>query len=98
VFQIPRATLRSALGCDIDAPFGALDANTAMVLRQIYAEASGQGQVVWNMGARANEAADEITDYSEKFCPVNRCYARSIGAGHEWHCFLYFDAHILTTA
>ena len=28
VFQIPRATLRFALGCDIDAPFGALDANS----------------------------------------------------------------------
>jgi chromosome partitioning protein len=35
-------------------------AHTAMTLRQIYADAPGQGQVVWNMGARAKEAADEM--------------------------------------
>ena len=29
-------------------------ASNAMILRQIYADAPGQGAVVWNMGARAH--------------------------------------------
>lgn len=35
-------------------------ASKAMILRQIYADAPGQGAVVWNMGTRANEAAGEV--------------------------------------
>jgi chromosome partitioning protein len=35
-------------------------ASTSMILRQIYADAPGQGAVVWNMGARAREAAEEV--------------------------------------
>ncbi|TWT35232.1 MinD/ParA/CobQ/CobA-like protein [Posidoniimonas corsicana] len=35
-------------------------ADTAMTLRQIYADAPGQGAVVWQMGARARTAADEV--------------------------------------
>lgn len=35
-------------------------ASTAMVLRQIYADAPGQAAVVWDMGSRAKEAADEV--------------------------------------
>jgi chromosome partitioning protein len=32
----------------------------AMTLRQIYADAPGQGKVVWDMGSRAAEAAEEV--------------------------------------
>ncbi len=37
-------------------------ASRAMTLRQIYADAPGQGAVVWNMGARAKEAAAEVDE------------------------------------
>ncbi len=46
----------TAAARELDLPL----AKNAMTLRQIYADASGQGSVVWNMGARAKEAADEI--------------------------------------
>ena len=36
-------------------------ANKTMTLRQIYADAPGQGAVVWNLGARAQEAAEEVS-------------------------------------
>lgn len=36
-------------------------ASTAMTLRQIYADAPGQGAAVWDMGARARDAADEVS-------------------------------------
>ncbi len=35
-------------------------AKTPMILRQIYADAPGQGAVVWNLGARGREASDEV--------------------------------------
>jgi chromosome partitioning protein len=35
-------------------------ARTPVILRQIYADAPGQGTVVWRMGARARDAAEEI--------------------------------------
>lgn len=35
-------------------------ASTPLVLRQSYADAPGQGTVVWNMGARAVDAAREV--------------------------------------
>jgi chromosome partitioning protein len=35
-------------------------ASSAMTLRQIYADAPGQSELVWNMGAKARAAADEI--------------------------------------
>ncbi|MCC7336545.1 MAG: ParA family protein [Pirellulaceae bacterium] len=34
-------------------------ASTPLILRQIYADSPGQGSVVWQMGARANEATKE---------------------------------------
>jgi chromosome partitioning protein len=37
-------------------------ASRAMTLRQIYADAPGQGAVVWNMGSRAKEAAAEVDE------------------------------------
>ena len=35
-------------------------ASVPLILRQIYADAPGQGQVVWNMGSRARNASDEV--------------------------------------
>ena len=35
-------------------------AKTALILRQIYADAPGQGAVVWHLGARGHEAAAEV--------------------------------------
>lgn len=35
-------------------------AKCPLILRQIYADAPGQGQVVWNMGARGREASEEV--------------------------------------
>lgn len=35
-------------------------AATALTLRQIYADAPGQGAVVWQLGARGREATDEV--------------------------------------
>lgn len=35
-------------------------ATTALTLKQIYADAPGQGAVVWQLGARGREAADEV--------------------------------------
>ena len=37
-------------------------ASKALVLRQIYADAPGQGTVVWHMKSRAREAATEVDD------------------------------------
>jgi chromosome partitioning protein len=44
-------------------------AHTAMILRQIYADAPGQGAVVWNLGARAKEAADEVDRLFRELMP-----------------------------
>lgn len=35
-------------------------AKTPLILRQIYADAPGQGAVVWQLGARGRQAADEV--------------------------------------
>ena len=44
-------------------------AKTPMVLRQIYADAPGQGAVVWNMGARAREASEEVKRIFSEILP-----------------------------
>jgi len=44
-------------------------ASRAMTLRQIYADAPGQGAVVWNMGSRAREAADEVDQIFREILP-----------------------------
>jgi chromosome partitioning protein len=44
-------------------------ATRAMTLRQIYADAPGQGAVVWNMGARAREAAEEVDQIFREILP-----------------------------
>lgn len=44
-------------------------ASAALILRQIYADAPGQGQVVWNLGSRASEAATEIDSLFREILP-----------------------------
>ena len=44
-------------------------ASGALILRQIYADAPGQGAVVWNMGTRARVAADEVDRIFREILP-----------------------------
>lgn len=44
-------------------------ASTAMILRQIYADAPGQGSTVWGLGARAAEAAQEVGQLFREILP-----------------------------
>jgi chromosome partitioning protein len=44
-------------------------ASTAMILRQIYADAPGQGKVVWRLGSRASEAAAEVDQLFREILP-----------------------------
>lgn len=45
-------------------------ASKAMILRQIYADAPGQGEVVWRMGARARDAAQEVDALFREILPA----------------------------
>ncbi len=47
-------------------------ADTAMILRQIYADAPGQGATVWELGARAKEAATEVEKLFREILPDAR--------------------------
>jgi chromosome partitioning protein len=44
-------------------------AKKSMILRQIYADAPGQGAVVWQMGSRAREAASEVDELFRSILP-----------------------------
>ena len=44
-------------------------AHTPLTLRQAYADAPGQGTVVWDMGGRARDAATEIEQLFEELLP-----------------------------
>lgn len=44
-------------------------AKAPLVLRQIYADAPGQGSLVWDMGARAKEAANEVNRIFSEILP-----------------------------
>lgn len=44
-------------------------ASTAMILRQIYADAPGQAAVVWDMGARGRDAAHEVDQLFREILP-----------------------------
>lgn len=44
-------------------------ANTAITLKQVYADAPGQGTLVWNMGTRANDAAEEMRTLFHELLP-----------------------------
>jgi len=54
---------------DAAAALGLPLAKTALTLKQIYADAPGQGTVVWRMGARGREAADEIAALFKEVLP-----------------------------
>lgn len=54
-------------------------ASTSMVLRQIYADAPGQGAVVWNMGSRATAAALEAEALFRELLPD--CATRRASGG-----------------
>lgn len=45
-------------------------ASRPMTLRQIYADAPGQGTVVWNMGATARAAAEEVDHIFREILPT----------------------------
>jgi chromosome partitioning protein len=47
-------------------------ASRSLTLRQVYADAPGQGAVVWNLGARAIEAADEVKHLFAEILPEAR--------------------------
>src|SRR5262245_10268306 len=51
-------------------------AKTAVTLKQIYADAPGQGQVVWRLGARAKDAAAEIEQLFREILPKARITGR----------------------
>jgi chromosome partitioning protein len=40
-----------------------------MILRQIYADAPGQGAVIWDMGSRARDAAAEVDRLFRELVP-----------------------------
>lgn len=44
-------------------------ASKSMILRQIYADAPGQGAVVWSMGFRARDAAQEVDELFREILP-----------------------------
>ncbi len=44
-------------------------AKTALTLKQIYADAPGQGAVVWQLGSRGKEAADEVEALFRELLP-----------------------------
>src|SRR5262249_22921210 len=52
-------------------------AGTALILRQIYADAPGQGAVVWQLGARGREAAREVQHLFRELLPDARKRAKS---------------------
>lgn len=44
-------------------------AGVALTLRQIYADAPGQGRVVWHMGSKASEAGNEVRQLFREILP-----------------------------
>jgi chromosome partitioning protein len=52
-------------------------AKTALTLKQIYADAPGQGAVVWHLGARGREAADEVQSLFREMLPEACAHKRS---------------------
>jgi chromosome partitioning protein len=52
-------------------------AKTALTLKQIYADAPGQGAVVWQLGARGREAANEVEALFREVLP-DACATKSI--------------------
>ncbi|MEZ6063687.1 MAG: ParA family protein [Planctomycetaceae bacterium] len=57
---------------DAASALGLPMAKTPMVLRQIYADAPGQGAVVWQLGSRAKEASTEVKRLFSEILPASR--------------------------
>lgn len=55
-------------------------ARVALTLRQIYADAPGQGATVWQLGARGREAAMEVEDLFREILPDAVAVRRKKGA------------------
>jgi chromosome partitioning protein len=55
-------------------------AKTAMTLKQIYADAPGQGAVVWHLGARAREASQEVHQLFRELLPQAKKVRKSTKA------------------
>jgi chromosome partitioning protein len=51
-------------------------AKTALTLKQIYADAPGQGAVVWQLGSRGKEATDEVEALFREILP-DACAVKS---------------------
>ncbi len=69
---------------DMKEAAAALDlplAKTAISLRQIYADAPGQGALVWGLGARGREAADEIRSLFRELLPERKAKKRKTPKG-----------------
>ena len=64
--------------CPVSFPL----ARTAVTLKQIYADAADQKAVVWEMGARAQEAASEVEQLFREILPD----ARRTRVPREIHC------------
>lgn len=60
-------------------------ASTALTLRQIYADAPGQGALVWQLAGRGREAAQEMDALFQELLPdllANRLPLRATGKGN----------------
>jgi len=51
-------------------------AKTAVVLRQVYADAPGQGSLVWGLGAKGREAGEEIRSLFRELLPKRKTRTR----------------------
>jgi chromosome partitioning protein len=56
-------------------------AKTALTLKQVYADAPGQGVVVWELGARAREASRQVQQLFRELVP-EACKARAKPRSH----------------
>lgn len=65
---------------DAAAALGLPIAATPLVLRQIYADAPGQGSVVWEMGTRGKEAAGEMETLFRELLPDARAARKTRAA------------------
>lgn len=54
---------------------------SSLILRQVYADAPGQGTVVWNMGRRGQEAASEVNAIFSELLPGAMKESRRLGVG-----------------
>ena len=68
------------------APRTAAGENAALTLKQIYADAPGQGAVVWQLGARGRRRPDEVQSLFREVLPKWRRGAPSSTATERRPC------------